>query len=810
MKRNQVAPLAIALALCTQTPIAKAWNSTCTIYSNPSADIAHLGTPLGKCEAEDGPYTAQGRLRSADNQDEHARIFRDAIRAAGIPEEVLETQLVTVFTADEPAGSQKNPQLRSVAPVDFLQAGRVTRRAFGIDELAMLPDYSYSLWDWVSGNETCPLGGYTQLVDPITCHGFFNHMGMVNSNHFPPQAGDTYLRLHDIAKQRAKNCATVRGYLAIESVDDAESVDQTARFSEYLKECEIEALAIEAVAQHFLQDTWSSGHLWQRWGSPDLIDFPDFSSSPGFFLLKRSPEDGKARVAQVVAAAAALVHGIEPKAPFFPDALVHPFPDIQLAGEPLIAVAGDTHLHELLAKARLDAQSVRMLSCATASVADVYAALGPKPAWGSAGAPRIYTGQLQPVDLAACAGERYATNAAMFHGVGVDLPYSFGTVVRWSDLLATARFLPKAVGLLNVAVALYENLGPVGIVRLNVDMLQLEFDAQRANHQNALGTDMARIERSVGSRNVPGAMLGVQRNSFYRARQASYQDPAFSETAPWPETPAGTPEGRARAMMLARFFHRGHAADWCTRISVEDLESLRSTVVAKRSAGLDTTASCAACTEIAMRHIRRGTAASDYDQAVEPFCNYVPGSDAFIYQDSAAGAPTARSLAQQWCGCSACPSKNGQDDPTTIAIRSFSVTPSEIASDGPFNVNWSVDFLGSQFGQIQFNINDRPSLEQSGLNVPPFYSVRNFTRVFVDATQSAAPAASVHEDRTRTCQRYRQSGTQAEAVLCGTSGAGLQVAKDKPAFGILEACIACTLDPSAKACDVRTVPMVLH
>ncbi len=45
------------------------------------------------------------------------------------------------------------------------------------------------------------------------------------------------------------------------------------RFGDFLKDCEIESLSIESVAQHFLQDAWSEGHMWERWGSCEISDF---------------------------------------------------------------------------------------------------------------------------------------------------------------------------------------------------------------------------------------------------------------------------------------------------------------------------------------------------------------------------------------------------------------------------------------------------------------------------------------------------------------------------------------------------------
>ena len=46
-------------------------------------------------------------------------------------------------------------------------------------------------------------------------------------------------------------------------------VAQQERFTEYWRQCETEALAIEAYAQHYMQDSFSSGHMWERWGATE-------------------------------------------------------------------------------------------------------------------------------------------------------------------------------------------------------------------------------------------------------------------------------------------------------------------------------------------------------------------------------------------------------------------------------------------------------------------------------------------------------------------------------------------------------------
>jgi hypothetical protein len=79
------------------------------------------------------------------------------------------------------------------------------------------------------------------------------------------------------------------------------------------KECEIEAMAYEMFAQHFLQDAWSTGHMWNRWGGANLTDFgtdvklyPN-EPPPPFPAENASPR--RTTIALTVAAIAGTIHG---------------------------------------------------------------------------------------------------------------------------------------------------------------------------------------------------------------------------------------------------------------------------------------------------------------------------------------------------------------------------------------------------------------------------------------------------------------------------------------------------------------------
>ncbi|MBK6845937.1 MAG: hypothetical protein IPG88_27330 [Gemmatimonadetes bacterium] len=100
-------------------------------------------------------------------------------------------------------------------------------------------------------------------------------MGAVNSHHFPPQSDQWAAYYHELAMTRAGQCRAQRASIWNDEPEDRREATD-ARLAGFFRACEVEALAYEAVGQHYLQDSWSAGHMWQRWGSTALerYDFP--------------------------------------------------------------------------------------------------------------------------------------------------------------------------------------------------------------------------------------------------------------------------------------------------------------------------------------------------------------------------------------------------------------------------------------------------------------------------------------------------------------------------------------------------------
>ncbi len=601
------------LALLLSLPAA-AWESVCYERPDPSKEPSEYPVDSGSyCGPAAGPNTA--RHRWVGKLDEHRRLWELTREKAGLPAESSATMRLRVFTSSAPL-SVDGQQLTSLLPAAFAETERVQVRSITPGELAQLPDFSYALWDWATGHETCPLPGAG--ADATLCHDFATHMGPVNSNHFLPQAGYFYAHYHGLALGRARECKAMKDALG----------SAAGRFGVYLRGCEAEALSLESVGQHYLQDAWSAGHMWQRWGSPELVDFP---STTG---------DQRDR-AVLVALASGLLHGargVLQKAPAWTgydvnDALCAPHPQVEIltsGGERLPAM-GDDYL-ELLPPLGTGStyapQSERLLSCAVSGMRQVYTAAGENH--GPLGPPAEGLRTVDPTGPE-CFGQR-VTNQALKAAAAVQF--------RLVGQQVTLDLDSRVVGWIVPTVARETGEVPVP------PQLRNEF---RLGLQRIVSlTRLMAKERPQGTELAEGrfgAFLGARPNGEYAGNGAlaSYIDPPL----PWPATVDTAPAARERAQALARVFHQGHAADWCRGFAVEGLEALR----ARASNGsLDAetrAAACESCSEFAVRHLRVGTGPASYDTASEPLCHYL-SSGPYLYQP---GPGTPEDLVRTWCGC---------------------------------------------------------------------------------------------------------------------------------------------------------------
>lgn len=668
MKRALSITLLALLALAPSG--ASAWDSQCSVYSDPEAPVAELAR-VSSCE-EAGVRAPLGRLRRAPAGDEavgeHTSIFDDAARAAGLPAAALDTFVLDQFLAPEAAGHD--------APLAFEATTRHLRRALSVGELASLPDFSYALWDWARANDTCPLiPGTGSYDDDGACHAFATHMGPVNASHFPPQSDDFYDHYHALALRRAEACAQNRSFVLMRG----EATD--ARFSDLARECELEALALEAVAQHYLQDTFSAGHMWQRWGGSDVDAFEPMGASAELLArLCTAPTSAADCDRQLrgllVALAAGLLHGTEPLTGVC-DLMCCPgsrFGPAQFVGGPATVPSpalGDVHWGELDS---LGPQS-RLRDCVGASIAEVYDRLAPAGAEPILGPRDI--GILRDVDPdgAECRAMR-ATNRSMAASVGVEELLHPDNCADATAFLSEALRMPAAevcefvtenplasTVIAATVVATLRHLIAAALVVSGVDfsesaeMVSMSARWQVESMRVASTLAHAALDDPDGTSSAesPPPFLGVARNAEHRATPpASYADPEL----PWlsfPHLPPTTDDDR-RAEVLARTFHRAHAAEWCPRTTEATLDALRANVESAAARGPDAqAAACTACVEIARRHVRLGCdpdspdCTGGYDTAAEPFCHIfqpAAGEPAYIYAEGA--TPTL--AAEAWCG----------------------------------------------------------------------------------------------------------------------------------------------------------------
>ena len=173
-----------------------------------------------------------------------------------------------------------------------LKWNSLTTRTFCPTMFSELPDYFYSMEDYINQGNECPPFKEWIVGD---CHSFTHFMGGLNSTHFPPQLRTIYEKYHQIALELRDMHF---------SLEDA--LKDNPEYSDYPQECAMEALTYESIAQHYLQDQWAMGHMWHRWGSPSIHDFPIFPTNDNSDPLEKRVNGA---YATVIGAVSGLIHG---------------------------------------------------------------------------------------------------------------------------------------------------------------------------------------------------------------------------------------------------------------------------------------------------------------------------------------------------------------------------------------------------------------------------------------------------------------------------------------------------------------------
>jgi hypothetical protein len=557
--------LAAALLLA---PSAFAWESTCSKFTNKTLDPDTLQTQQGAaCIPSAGPATA--RERWIGTLDEHRRLWEMTRGQAGLPLTVSATQTLTVFTGSGQV-DVGGTQVPTLIPASFETAERVA---------------SWSLWDWASGHETCPLEGASSLAD---CHDFAAHMGPVNSNHFVPQSREYYRHYHQLALARAAECRAVGLKLSAAA----------GRFDDFGRACELEALTFEAVGQHYLQDSWSMGHMWERWGSSTLSDFPG------------ADVDEKRDRAVLTALVAGFFHGARGVLQALPtwttydvnDAMCAPWDNVRFkpVNGDISQGVGDDYLSLFATGAPYQMQSSTFFQCAVSGLLEVYTASG--ELHGTANpAPGFVS--VDPTSEG-CFGQR-ATNQAIAMGGAVNLKVAGWQSTIPLDARFVSFFLPKVArsqGKVSVSPKLRNEF--------RFELQKVTTIARLRAKDDPDGTSLASGQWS--------SFMGVQQNGGYSGI-ANYID------APMPWDPANE-----RTQYVERTFHRAHASEWCASTTFANIEGLRARAQDSTLPIEAQAAACAACTELAVRHLRIGNT-SIWDTTQEPLCRYLTATPAYVY-----------------------------------------------------------------------------------------------------------------------------------------------------------------------------------
>lgn len=530
---------------------------------------------------------------------EHVGLLTANLEAVGW---TPETTTLQVWSAE----GEIAPDVPTLMPPDsWAEVAQVQERELRLDMFANLPDVAYSLSDWAMGNERCSLNELGYGVDEGACNIFTpGWLAGLNSTHFVPQSYYAWSWHHERALEVAARCVELDVAVAGLNYPPGPYGDW---LDASVAECETLALALEGIGHHYLQDAWSSGHMWERWGSP----------SAGYWSDRTIP----LLSALSVGGLAGLIHGSEsilgepdPMCTEHPDVLYLPGGGGALEGP----AVGDYYVDELV-----PAQRARLVACGQGSLDAVVAALPGALGLTSTGAP--------PVTREACFEQR-VTNEAW--RIGLLEPYGvrnlvISSIIRWMGRLALVSKVFDEPAL----------VGPAAEFRAEMTRLSFVMDAALwSGNYDPLGTDYANLELPMDDGSYePINFLGAERNRVYAEQ---LEDDFETFDPPWAvvrgTATASHPKKEQDAEALRRTFHRAAADYWCPRVNADkDEEESDLRVLQDRCQGPDDgtggrEAACTACEELALRHHRDGDDATSYDLAREPLCDAL-GATSYFY-----------------------------------------------------------------------------------------------------------------------------------------------------------------------------------
>ena len=513
---------------------------------------------------------------------------------------------------------------------------------------AELPDFAYTFYDWWTGNETCPPnppganGGDANVFDE--CYEFAGWMGSLNSTHFSPQARTNWLHYHDLALGMANACSTyhsrmgygsqsasgfdpylnntldcgVDGLCAGDAGYPGADIGEADGVDDFLEQCQLISLWLEATGHHYFEDSWSSGHMWGRWGSPAPGGFPSLEVGLAVAMTSGTIHGSKggtgsndrmcsgggfryawgSEVGATIGDSNAVYSSATGPDWEFHDALGdYQFTDIQSGSS---TVWSGTFWGNYDTVFQYD----RMMDCTIASMREVY--LASPQIFGAAAS---WSGAITNPRDARCHAQR-ATNAEMYDGSKLD----YGRVALSLDS-----------GLVYGGIVYKSGVGVGDAATLSWELTRIRSRLGSADFWDGDGFDAS----TNTERYALGNMMGIGSNETNNA-VPSYTDPVM----PWDGTPGAIGTQVQEERLLAAF-NRAHAPYWCENTTREDLNDLRQTC--QNSADpLAAEAACQVCEEMSARQVRIGCSSSDYDTTKEPLCAYVaddPTSVEYLYID---------------------------------------------------------------------------------------------------------------------------------------------------------------------------------
>jgi hypothetical protein len=503
----------------------------------------------------------------------------------------------------------------------------------------------------------CPISGTANgttsafganAFDINACHDFGRVLGAVNAGHFLPRSRGFYRYYHDLAMKRMAECRTLAPVLTTFYGPDGSIPTgpwgwYTTLYDSEPHECEREAFVYEMFAQHYLQDAWSTGHMWSRWGYPDLSDFPD-SLGPSLSIsgsdLFPDPANTAARrftIAAIAGAYAGTIHGSKAilaakkiPAPFVDDPLCAPkfssptnigdiltFQDHNVewrygSDDTPYAGVGDLFWAPGQGKASLANDVVlyreqrrRLLACSAKSLRLVYAA-GPQ-VHGQLGSPLDVEGlSLSDTSIDPNSDDCWnhsATNESMAGAVSpVFLPRALGNVAAYTPFYAIDEFVQSVANLVLVldrsgTVTFPGEADKLRFLSALMTRLGEDSDAVRSAFlMNAVlsphGTQSAHL-KTVGGRDLSALTLPANVETTTAPPDAPVR---FADVAV-PRTPqAQYPQD----YYMQHMFWKSHLRERCAETGLIPL--LRQRCVAAAPYGGDPEA-CTACVELAEAQI---------------------------------------------------------------------------------------------------------------------------------------------------------------------------------------------------------------